>query len=341
MKPAPMLEKLSLDDEKIAACLQAAYGLRVTEIEFLPLGYDSYAGVYRVRSRGQDYFLKARRDPVDDLSLSIPRYLKAQGIEQVIAPLPTITQQPYGTVEGFSLLLYPFIAGQSGMQAGLTEAQWREYGAVLKRIHTVPLPPHLLSRLPREDFTLHPKWSAVVRQLQDAVPARACDSPAEGRLAAFWREKHQEIELLLARAGALGRVLREKALDFVLCHADIHTANLLLDQAGRLFVVDWDQPVLAPAERDLLFVTLGGFVTDARHEALFFQGYGRAERDLLALTYYRYARVIEDLGGFGDQVFFLEGSDESKQDAVDWCIRQFEPGGMAEAAHQYDALFFR
>lgn len=157
-----MLEKLSLDDEKIAACLNAAYGLRVTEIEFLPLGYDSYAGVYRVRSRGQDYFLKAKRDPVDDLSLSIPRYLKAQGIEQVVAPLPTSTQQPYG----------------------------------------------------------------------------------------------------------------------------------------------------------------------------------RAERDLLALTYYRYARVIEDLGGFGDQVFFLEGSDESKQDAVDWCIRQFEPGGMVEAAHQYDALFF-
>lgn len=45
------------------------------------------------------------------------------------------------------------------------------------------------------------------------------------------------------------------ALDFVLCHADFHDANLLIDPTGRLFIVDWDEIILAPKERDLVFVT--------------------------------------------------------------------------------------
>jgi spectinomycin phosphotransferase len=86
-------------------------------------------------------------------------------------------------------------------------------------------------------------------------------------------------------------LLQDKSLDFVLCHADIHTANLLLDGQGRLFVVDWDQPILAPRERDLMFVTVGGFVTEERAETLFFQGYGKTEVDPLTMAYYRYGVV--------------------------------------------------
>ena len=43
-----MLEKPDLPDEKIIACLQAEYGLRVATIAFLPLGADLNTAVYRV-----------------------------------------------------------------------------------------------------------------------------------------------------------------------------------------------------------------------------------------------------------------------------------------------------
>jgi spectinomycin phosphotransferase len=45
----------------------------------------------------------------------------------------------------------------------------------------------------------------------------------------------------------------------VLCHADLHTWNVLVDGDGRLWLVDWDEAILAPRERDLMFL-VGGIV---------------------------------------------------------------------------------
>jgi spectinomycin phosphotransferase len=142
--------------------------------------------------------------------------------------------------------------------------------------------------------------------------------------------------MIVDRADQLGRVLQHKSMNFVLCHADIHTANLLIDDQGKLFIVDWDQPVLAPRECDLLFVTVGGFVTEEKAETLFFRGYGKTEVDPLTMVYYRYARVVEDLGGFAEPVFFMDTTDEIKEDSVKWFMIQFAPGGLVEAAHKLD-----
>jgi spectinomycin phosphotransferase len=50
-----------LSDETLRACLRARYGLAVSELAFLPLGHDSSAWVYRVRTaEGGAYFLKVR-----------------------------------------------------------------------------------------------------------------------------------------------------------------------------------------------------------------------------------------------------------------------------------------
>jgi spectinomycin phosphotransferase len=138
----------------------------------------------------------------------------------------------------------------------------------------------------------------------------------------------------------LGCRLQQQSHDLVLCHADIHTANLLLAPDGSLFVVDWDQPVLAPKERDLLFVvggTVGGFIIGSREDDLFFQGYGKTEIDWLALAYYRYEWIVADVGGFGEQVFLMDAvGDETKEDGLRLFRLLFAPGNIVESAHQLE-----
>lgn len=336
-----MLEKPDLSDDAIIACLRDSYGVRAADIEFLPLGYDYNAGVYRVRDdTGQDYFLKARRDAVCEPGIHVARALKAQGIRQVVAPLPTVTGALCGYADSFALLLYPYIVGQSGMDAGLTDVQWVEYGAVLRRIHDTHLPDNLAAALRRETFTPQEQWLRVLRQIHAQVPQQTNYSdPLQQQLAAFWRERHAEIGHIIAQTDRLSQLMRQRPLDFVLCHADIHTNNLLLTSKGDLFVVDWDQPMLAPKERDLLFIMDKGigFGPNAREEALFFQGYGPADIDLPALAYYRYEWLAQDLGSFAEVVFLRADMGEAtRQDAARLFMAQFDANNLAAIARLLD-----
>jgi spectinomycin phosphotransferase len=176
----------------------------------------------------------------------------------------------------------------------------------------------------------------VIKRLHATIANQVYDHPYEKQLAEFWADHYHEIGMIVNRAEQLGRMLQNKSPECVLCHADIHTANVLIDTQGELFIVDWDEPVLAPKERDLMFVTVGGFVTEERHEALFFQGYGKTEIDPVTLAYYRYERVMEDLAEFGRHVFLADTSDEVRYDSMHWFMVQFAPGGLVEAAHRLD-----
>ena len=51
----------------------------------------------------------------------------------------------------------------------------------------------------------------------------------------------------------LGQTLRSEKFDDVLCHGDIHEDNVMLSREGELFIIDWDNAIRAPRERDLMF----------------------------------------------------------------------------------------
>src|SRR5438045_3457143 len=74
-----MLEKPSIPDEQILACLREQYGLPVNLLTFLPLGVDPAAAVYRATtSDNTAYFLKLRRGPFDDLAAQLSAFLRAK-----------------------------------------------------------------------------------------------------------------------------------------------------------------------------------------------------------------------------------------------------------------------
>ena len=156
-----MLEKPDLSDEKIVACLLETYGLRVVQVEFLPLGADLNTAVYRVITDDDTpYFLKLRSGVFDEASVTFPHLLQLQGIEQVIAPLPTKAGYLWGNLDTMKVILFPFIEGQNGYEIKLSTAHWHTFGVTLKQMHTMDVSPTVTRNIQQE--TYDPRWRNIV-----------------------------------------------------------------------------------------------------------------------------------------------------------------------------------
>jgi spectinomycin phosphotransferase len=329
---------VNLSDETLGACLQVHYGLAVAELAFLPIGHDASAWVYRARTaEGSAYFVKVRLSVTNQPGLLVPRYLQDQGIARVIAPLPTLAGALWTSAGDYALILYPFVAGTTGMERGMTDQQWIDYGALLRQIHATVVTPDLARVIRRDPFS--PAGAGLVRRLDAQIGARTFDDPPASALATFWQARREEIRTLLGRAEELGQWLARAGPGLVLCHADVHTGNVLLDADQRVWIVDWDETILAPPERDLMFVVGGiiGGLVGPREEALFFQGYGAVTVDPLALAYYRYAWAVGDVGAYGEQVFGRPDlGPDTRRAALDQFLRLFAPGNIVALAFASD-----
>ena len=79
---------------------------------------------------------------------------------------------------------------------------------------------------------------------------------------------------------------------------------MIRSQANQIFVIDWDDVMLAPKERDFIFINDARANPSTQHDSTpFFQGYGPTEIDWIALTYYLWERVIQDVIAFAEEVF--------------------------------------
>ncbi|MDQ2996735.1 MAG: aminoglycoside phosphotransferase family protein, partial [Chloroflexota bacterium] len=105
-----------------------------------------------------------------------------------------------------------------------------------------------------------------------------------------------------------------------------------------LFIVDWDTLILAPKERDLMFVGAGidAVWRSERERALFYQGYGAAKIDSQALAYYRYERIVEDIVAYCQQLLLTDEGGQDRQEGLRQLVGQFEPGAVIEIAFASD-----
>jgi spectinomycin phosphotransferase len=326
-----MIEKPGIRDERIISVLRDHYSLAAAGLEFLPVGNDPSAWAYRVSTEDQGtYFLKIRKEISNPAGFLVPRFLQDHGIAQALAPFPTKKQELWIPVEGFFLILYPFVNGSEAMKVGMSDSQWTEFGSLLKQIHSTELPAEVSQHVRRETFV--PKWSHLARDLQEQIHIQNYDDPSQKELAVFWKKNRVIIHTIVEQTERIGKHLQQADPEFVLCHADIHTANLLLTPAKDMFVVDWDDTLFAPRERDLMFILAGEKIL-TNDERLFFNGYGNIKINELALTYYRYEWCVQEIGDFGQRVFFTKDVGKStKQNAVEGFMQLFSEGDVIETA---------
>jgi spectinomycin phosphotransferase len=147
------------------------------------------------------------------------------------------------------------------------------------------------------------------------------------------------IDALVDRADRQGRRLTGEGFRQVLCHGDLHTWNVLVDADRHLWIVDWDEAVLAPRERDLFFVVGGiGHGLVGQHDTeRFLQGYGIDPR---LLAYYRTAWAVQDIAAYGEEVLLTPAlGQETRRAALEGFIDLFEPGNIVDLANRFAGRF--
>ncbi len=330
-----MLTKPNLADEKIITCLNDIYGLDVATISFLPLGADFNTAVYRVIARnGKNYFLKLRSDQFLDACVSVPKYLADLGFKQIIPPLLTKTEQLCSSIESFQAILYPYVEGRNGVETKLSEDQWIQFGTTIKKLHSTDIAGTITKEVPRETFSS--KWGKTVKSFLGRIEDEVFKETLAVKTAAFLKSKSAEIFKMVELIEQLTPKLQTQHMDFVLCHADIHGWNLIIDNEGALYIVDFDTLIFAPKERDLMFVGAGIWnsgQTPLEEESLFYKGYGQTNINQDAICYYRFERIVQDIGEYCKHIFLSDESDDDRMQSFKYLQQNFFPGGTIEKAY--------
>ncbi len=320
-------EQPGIPEERLRACLREQYNVNPVTLEFLPLGHDYDAGVYRaVSEQGTVYLLKVTMRSLYEPRCLVPRYLHDAGITAVVAPIPTLSGALWVQLEGWTVIVYPFFDGDTGW-TGMTNEQWKKAGAIFKQIHQVTVPPAGFESLRKETFdpTEYVSWIRTfeAQHLQELHSGSA----SQRTLCASWVEHQPTIHTIVTSMEKLAEVLQSRTIPYVICHADLHASNLIRDLTGNVFVIDWDEVMLAPRERDFIFVR-------EPYAAAFFSGYGQTEIDWIVLTYYLWERVVQDLIEYARSACFRnDWAEETRAEAAEFFNKNLavEGGSLAAA----------
>ena len=125
----------------------------------------------------------------------------------------------------------------------------------------------------------------------------------EARIRALW------LELL-----PLPDRCRRRPAPFVITHSNSFEHNLLITADGEVHIINWDELMLGPVERDTWYHALNpetrrAFLATYREA---FPGY---RADPLFCRYYLLRRFFEDLGGFLEKILDTAG-DEQQRDLL-------------------------
>lgn len=318
-------------------CLNRKYGLSITTLRYLPVGADMQALVYKANTQnGPSYFVKLKQGHHPEISVKLLAFLQASGIQQIIPPIQAIDGKLIQHIKDFTLTVYPFVDGQSGFYTNLTEDQWVSLGKTLKQLHELDAPPSIQEQIKKETYS--PKWREAVRSLDASIERSLIGDEPALMLQAFMKAHRTIIQRLVHRAESLSQMLQKQAPEYVLCHSDIHAGNVLIDESGALYIVDWDEPIMAPRERDLMFIG-GGVANVWNHpceETFFYKGYGNTPINKVILAYYRHERIIVDIMEYGHALLLTSDGGEERLEMYKQFIGMFAPNGVIDIAFKTD-----
>lgn len=320
--------------------IQKQYGLKIAKIEELAWGADVQSRLFRIDTDNKSsFFLKSSTRSLEESALWLIDIFSKNNVEHIIKPIPSLSCQSWSSYENHNLVLFPYIDGVNGYEKALTKTQWIEFGKTIKQIQSIPIKPEFNNHIAIENYA--DIWREMVITYLNQFQSQIFERLVCKELAKFLLEHESVIRIIVNRAEILAQKLKNKAQVYVINHADLHAGNILIT-SDQFFIVDWDAPVLALKERDLMFIGAGlGFLTmiPKDEEKYFYQGYGQTKLDIEGIAYYRYERIIQDIAAFSQQILDENGNENELSQALIYLRSNFAPDGtIARADDAYNQI---
>lgn len=321
-----------INDQQISQTLKLHYGFDVKNLLPLVIGADINARVFKADTHDQSYFVKLKNGHHDEINLAVVARLVQAGVKSIIPPIKTNQRQFMVDLQGYHLIVYPFIDAKNGFSQEFSEQQWIQFGKALRQIHDLDVPIAIREILRKENYS--PKFRQSVRLLYNQFNKLILKDEVAEKLFAYLKQEKKTILALVDGAEKLAQKISNLNHEYVLCHSDIHGGNVLITDNEQIYIVDWDEPMMAPKERDLMFIGggVGNVWNQPDEETLFYQGYSNTVVDKNILAYYRYERIFQDIAEFVQQLLLSSAGGEDRKVMYQHFVDMFASRGVVEIA---------
>ena len=320
--------------DNLREIVRKEYGRSIDHTQKLDVGFDKNTAIYKLFSYTHEtFFLKIRTGNFNETCITIPFWLsKVMNLPNIINPIKTLDNKLFVKAPSCYLMLFPYINGQSGWDSSLTKDQFLEFGKFMYNLHSIKLPDKYSSKITVETYSS--KYRDAVKEIITKRSNRSYDNNV---IIDFLMVLQQHQKIIIEMIEYLERITKEikdESHNLCLCHGDIHAGNILIN-GNDFYIVDWDTILMAPKEKDLMFIGGGiGNKWNKKEEIeYFYEGYGQKfEIDNNLIKYYRYERIIQDIYEFYQQVMNINTEDEERKLCFELFKSQFEPNNVIDTA---------
>ncbi len=284
--------------------LKEHWGISALHIAPVKLGRARNTWTFQVTSPTGSFFLKLKK-VVSEAGIAVSRLL-AEGGVRVAEPSLSVHGRSWERVGDLSLLVFPLLTGSSVKMPELTEDAWRAIGSALCMVHDAPLPQALKQALSSETF--EPAGRDLLQRLQRAnLQALSELDGIQGEFITLWLASGSAPSEFFEMVKRKGEAALLSEPSFCLCHGDFQAGNIFLSEQGAITLLDWDNPLWAPREVDLMFIP-------PAYEAQFRSGYGKRLTNQTVLNFQSSNWVLQEALDCADRILFTRGTDlEQKQ----------------------------
>jgi spectinomycin phosphotransferase len=309
-----------MDKAVLIGTVRQEYGLQIESLTFSPTDWTAYCYVAEC-AHGERYFLKLTSDSglmpfaASDRDFYLPlthQLCTKRILPNVACPVRAIDGRFTVRCGDHVLILFHFIEGRPVGFGRLPDDMLAQLARLVGILHAST--PQITVENPLlESFDI-----AFEDALMDGLDAleriTSADRSGKQELRRLLLSRKDELLRHLDRLRELRTLARAVDKDMVVCHTDLHGGNLVVDGEGQLYILDWENAMIAPPEHDLFFFAGHDIFWD-HFLPIYERENGPVDLDSRIFGFYYYRRNLEDLTDF--VVRILHYNTENEQDRED------------------------